>query len=335
MIRSIIASALLLVAILSFRKPKQTASKNFSIQQLAPNVWAAIQNDDGGHAISNAGIVDLGDKTIVFDAFINPDAAAELRIQAEQLTNHKVSFLINSHFHDDHIRGNQSFSGSSIISSEWTKNEMKKAEPEEQDWARKNIQARIEKAKQQLAATPANEKAEYKMWLGYYEAIGQSLPKLKTVLPDITFNDSMRIYGSNSSALLLECKNGHTGSDVVMLLPKEGIAFMGDLLFVEKHPWFSDGDPNSLKTHLQKFYDDASIKKYVPGHGVVAGKQSLQILMQYITDLQQLASNAVKKGEADSVFAKQPVLSQYKNWWYGRFYPENLSFLYGQAKSKK
>ena len=42
-------------------------------------MWAAIQNDKGGHAISNAGIIALGNKTIVFDAFMNPDAASELK----------------------------------------------------------------------------------------------------------------------------------------------------------------------------------------------------------------------------------------------------------------
>jgi hypothetical protein len=42
-----------------------------------------IQNDKGGHAICNAGIIDLGNKTLVFDAFINPDAAIELRLRLD------------------------------------------------------------------------------------------------------------------------------------------------------------------------------------------------------------------------------------------------------------
>jgi glyoxylase-like metal-dependent hydrolase (beta-lactamase superfamily II) len=40
----------------------------------------------------------------VFDAFMNPDAAGELKQTAQQLTKHPVSFVINSHYHDDHIR---------------------------------------------------------------------------------------------------------------------------------------------------------------------------------------------------------------------------------------
>ena len=118
MVKTYLAGAVIIVFILAFRIPQQ-ASMNFSIKQLAPGVWAALQNDKGGHAISNAGIIDLGNKTLVFDAFINPDAAIELRQVAEQLTKHKVSFVVNSHFHDDHIRGTEAFvPGALVISTE-------------------------------------------------------------------------------------------------------------------------------------------------------------------------------------------------------------------------
>ena len=144
----------------------------------------------------------------------------------------------------------------------------------------------------------------------------------------------MWIHGSKRSLLLLECKNGHTGSDVAMILPKEGIAFMGDLLFVQRHPWLSDGDADSWKHHLEHFYADTSLKQFVPGHGPVAGKEALQDMIHYISDLQQMAVQAVRSREPDSIFVKRSVLSQYKNWWYGRFYPANLDFVYGKAKGK-
>lgn len=331
MLKTYLATAFLIVCVFGFRQP--APPPDFFIKQLAPGVWVALQNDKGGHAISNAGIIDLGNKTLVFDAFISPDAAHELKQTAEQLTKHPVSFVVNSHFHDDHVRGNQAFSpGTAIISTEWTKNQMRITEPGEQDWARKNISARIEKAKRQLQSASPGEKEEAVMWLGYFEAISQSLPKLKTVLPDMTFKDSMWIHGSKRSLLLLECKNGHTASDIVMILPQDRIAFMGDLLFVQRHPWLEDGDADSWKKHLANFYADTLIKQFVPGHGPVAGRDALQTMEHYISDLEQMAVQAVRNKEPDSVFAKRPVPTQYKSWWYGRFYPANLEFLYGKAK---
>ena len=329
-----LATAMSVASLFGFRGP-QTDTKHFFLQQLAPGVWAAIQNDKGGHAISNAGIIDLGNKTLVFDAFMNPDAAVELKHTAEQLTQHPVSFVINSHYHDDHIRGNQVFvPGAAIVSTEWTKNEMKKAEAEELEWLRKNIGKSLEKAKQELRSASANEKEEAVMWLGYYEGIAQSLPILKTTLPDVTFKDSLWIHGSKRSVLLLECKNCHTASDVVMILPKDGIAFMGDVLFVRRHPWFGDGNTESLKEHLESFYTNGSLGQFVPGHGPVAGKEALQTLINYINDLQHLATEAVKKNEADSDFIKQDVMMRYKGWWFGRFYSDNLATVYHEAKKK-
>ena len=321
-----------LVSLFGFQQSPQQANKNFSIQKLADGVWAVIHNDKGGHAICNAGIVDLGDKTLVFDAFINPGAALELKQAAEKLTHHKVAYVVNSHYHDDHIRGTWVFvPGASVISTEWTKNEIQQSEPEEQDWAKKNNAGQLSKAKQQLQAATGKDKEEALMWFGYFEAISQSLPNLKTILPDKTFNDSLRVRGSKRDILLLECKNGHTGSDAVMILPKEGIVFMGDLLFTERHPWLADGDPDNWKRFLEKIIGDSSLKQFVPGHGMAGGKEKLQEIIHYISDLQQMAKEAVQKGETDSVFAKTPVPAAYTNWWFGRFYPGNLSFVYSKA----
>jgi hypothetical protein len=38
----------------------------------------AVVATEQGYAICNVGIVDIGDKTIIFDTFISPDAAKDL-----------------------------------------------------------------------------------------------------------------------------------------------------------------------------------------------------------------------------------------------------------------
>jgi len=316
---------------------KQSPSpKNFVVHRLAPGIWAAIQNDKGGHAISNAGIVDLGDKTLVFDAFMNPDAAMELNITAKQLTGHPVAFVVNSHYHDDHIRGNQVFvPGATIISTEWTRNEISKAEPEEQKWLKTHIKQQVENAREEFRRAKPAEKDEDLMWESYYEGIARSLPTLKTSLPGLAFKDSLWIHGSARSVLLIECSGGHTNSDIIMVVPKDGVAFMGDVLFVNRHPWLGEASPDSLKKHLQRFYSDTTLKQFVPGHGPVAGRESLQTLIQYVNDLQQLANDAAQKNEPDSVFLKTPVMSAYKDWWFSRFYTDNLQVVYDQAKKRK
>ena len=161
---TIICGALLMLADTSAglaqsrRSRQQKTSTNFTIQNLAPGVWAAIQNDNYGKAICNAGIVDLGDKTLVFDPFMNPQAAKELKEAAEQLTGKPVSLVVNSHFHNDHIRGNQVFDQeTNIISTVYTREEIAKVEPGEQEWEARHASSLLKAARQRMSSATAIE----------------------------------------------------------------------------------------------------------------------------------------------------------------------------------
>jgi len=75
---------------------------------LADGVYAAL-HVEGGYAIGNAGIIDLGDRTLIFDTCLNPRAAKDLQMAAKTLTGRPVDSVINSHWHHDHTWGNQIF----------------------------------------------------------------------------------------------------------------------------------------------------------------------------------------------------------------------------------
>jgi glyoxylase-like metal-dependent hydrolase (beta-lactamase superfamily II) len=106
-------------------KDNETAptSPHFRIEKLADGVYAAIHKDGGG-AICNAGIVGLGDRTLVFDVFLTPQAARDLKVAAELLTRKPVTLVVNSHCHNDHIWGNQVFTAQADILSTVTTAEM-------------------------------------------------------------------------------------------------------------------------------------------------------------------------------------------------------------------
>lgn len=83
-------------------------SKNFTYHELADGVWAAIVITTG-LAASNSGIVDLGDRTLIFDTTFSPASAAELRNVAENSARRPVDYVLNSHWHQDHVFGNAAF----------------------------------------------------------------------------------------------------------------------------------------------------------------------------------------------------------------------------------
>ncbi|MEJ2195139.1 MAG: MBL fold metallo-hydrolase [Ignavibacteriaceae bacterium] len=92
-----IKSLFLVTVIISNIWAQSFESDHFRIKKLDEGIYAAISKT-GGYAICNSGIVDLGDETLVFDTFISPIAARDLKQAAEVLTGNKVKYVINSHF---------------------------------------------------------------------------------------------------------------------------------------------------------------------------------------------------------------------------------------------
>lgn len=317
------------------QKKKQVSTGNFKIQQLAPGVWAAINNDDYGKAICNAGIVDLGDKTLLFDPFMTPQAAEELKVVAQQLTGKPVMLIVNSHYHNDHIRGNQVFAPyATIISSNYTRDRIAEMEPQTQSWERKHAVGLLKATRQKYNAATEEERKELKLWIGYYEGIMESMDDLHITLPDIVFDDSLWILGTERHVKLMEFKNGHTASDVVMCLPAERIAFVGDLVYVNHHPWLCDGTPASWQSNLEKLYADRFMQTYVPGHGPVADKAAVQDMYDYLSIVQSLADSAASDSlQTATLIQNIPV--KYQRWYFGRFYQPNMSFLVNARRKEE
>ncbi len=309
------------------QRKKHKESENFKLQELAPGVWAAIQNDQFGKAFCNAGIVDLGDKTLVFDAFTNPRAAAELMDVAERLTKRPVSFVVNSHFHSDHIRGDQVFKPmATIISTTYTRDMIAKMEPQQKEWDKHNASVFLKANKKIYNTSYGLDRAEMPLWIGYYEGLLETIDDLELTLPDLTFNDSMTIIGSKLEVKLVEFKNCHTGSDLVMYIPSLRIAFMGDLLFVHRHPWLADGDPVNWQEQLTKVYADITVDTFVPGHGEVGNKNSVKELCEYLGNVQKLAYESTGDS-ARSASLMQSIPAPYREWYFARYYQSNMQFL--------
>lgn len=317
------------------QKKKSKEPTSFTIQQLAPGVWAAIHNDQSGRAICNAGIVDLGDKTLVFDPFMTPQAANELRTVAEQLTQRPVTVVIDSHFHSDHIRGNQEFRPfATIISSTITRNEIEKEEPGQEAWDKQNVPVLLQAANKLYRGDRGIDREETALWINYYKGIQESVYDVKMTLPDVVFNDSLWIMGSMRNVKLIEFKNCHTVSDVVMLLPSDHIAFMGDLLFVQRHPWLADGSPSTWESKLANFCKDDSIKVYVPGHGAVCDKGGVQVFRDYLVNMQKMATTAsTDSTQLQTILESIP--NEYQGWHFSKFYQSNIKFLVGSMKQEK
>ena len=71
-------------------------SRHFILQRLGDGIYAAIASD-GGWAICNAGAIDLGDRVLVFDTFVNQHVAEEFKETIRRLIGKPISYVVNSH----------------------------------------------------------------------------------------------------------------------------------------------------------------------------------------------------------------------------------------------
>jgi glyoxylase-like metal-dependent hydrolase (beta-lactamase superfamily II) len=307
-------------------------SKHFKLEKLADGVYAAIATDSG-YAVSNAGIVDLGEKTLIFDTFINPLAAEDLQKAADSLTHNPISYVVNSHYHDDHIQGNQVFpQNADIISTAWTRDEIQKEEPEQIKWDQENIPDEIKSMQQKLTeADDSLSKANVKRYINYLIAIKTALPILKVRLPNVTFDKELIIHGTKRDAQLITWGKGHTGSDCVLNLPQDDIVFAGDLLFVKTNPYLADGYPEDWKRNLRNI-DRLNPQIIVPGHGPLGNDASLSVLTDYIQSLQNLVSQMIDKGKTLNDISDKQIPSPYNTWAYPSFFKSNVEFLYNLQK---
>jgi cyclase len=309
-------------------------SKHFTLERLADGVYAAIHNDDGGYAICNAGIIDLGDKTIVIDPFVSPAAARDLKQQAEYLTGRPVSLVIDLDPHSDHTRGNQVFvTGADIIGTPNARKYIEDNFDKEVAYEKESSPKELLKIQKQLKASSGHEKAEFEMWQVFNQAIIESFSELKMTPPNIVIDDTMIIYGSKRRIVVIPTGSGHTNGDMVAYLPEENIIFMGDQLFVRRHPYMGDGDPESWRKNLKRIMA-LNPEIAVPGHGPAGDVNSIYVMIDYIETLTGMVNEEIQKGTDEIKVTELPLPEKYKGWFFNAFYKANLNFLYHKLTAK-
>jgi cyclase len=292
------------------------ANTHFKIEQLAPGVYAAIAQGGGG-ATGNAGIIDLGDRTLIFDTFETPLAAAELRAAAELLTGRTPATVINSHAHPDHWFGNQVFEDcASIIATEIAREEMpvfaQEIEVFKQNPA--ELVTFVDEERERLSEeTEGRGRAALQASIARWEHVLDSLAGMELRLPDQTFDSELALYGSERSAELYTLGDGHTAGDCFLVLPEDKIAFIGDLGFFQGEPFMLGSHPQGWLEQLETLIG-SEIERFVPGHGPVGGKEDLELEAEYIQVLLLRVREAVMHGEGVEAVLEQPLPEPYDAW---------------------
>jgi glyoxylase-like metal-dependent hydrolase (beta-lactamase superfamily II) len=278
----------------ALRAQSATAILPFQLKLIGPNIWAAL-DDAKGDAGANAGFVIGDDGVVVIDTFENEAAAKALLHEIHQLTHLPVKFVVNTHYHLDHVAGNRVFAqqGAVIVGHHsvraWIHTE--------------NLKFFGDKIKPE-------EKAEVENLLA----------------PEVTYDTSVTLF-LGSRRVEVSYLEGHTGGDSVVSIPDAGIVFCGDLFWKKTLPNLIDANISAWIPTLSQLADqsanvvpnssDSRAVIFVPGHGDVGDTSDVLDFQAYLSWLRtnvQKAAATGKKGD-DLVAAILPDLTQkYGSW---------------------
>src|SRR5579862_5494779 len=264
-----------------------SAQQERKITELAAGVYE-IQHEPNGNTT-----VIVGDRQVfVVDSCFLPSAARADIAQIRNWTNNPVTFVLNTHFHNDHNFGNRiymdAFPALTIIAHVETKKDMDMFGP--------GSLKREEKTKSDLLQMQSagkgpdgkdlseDDKKQVKDALAQQEAVIEEFKNVKFQSATLTFEHDFSIDIGNREVQVKYLGRGNTTGDAVVYLPKEKIMMTGDLV-VYPIPYFYDGYPVEWIQTLQNLaaLDATTI---VPGHGPILHDKAHLYL---IRDLMQSA----------------------------------------------
>lgn len=303
-------------------------SPYFRLETLADGVWLAVATLGTG-AMGNAGIVDLGGATLVFDTMMTPAAARDLSAAAQSLTGRPPRYVVNSHFHGDHVTGNTVFGEAVIFATEQTSAligehtsgliaELREHGPE------LDAQARAE------AATIADPLArrDQELEIEDFAALMRQANETEVRLPDVLFASRLTLRGAARTAELITWGGGHTPSDVLLYLPTDRILFAGDLMFYRMHPSINFGNPHEWLRILGEM-EKLDFTTLAPGHGEAAPHEAIAEEREYLETVLALVRDAVAAGKTADEVTATPIPERYRSWGFAHGFPHTLRALYG------
>jgi glyoxylase-like metal-dependent hydrolase (beta-lactamase superfamily II) len=278
--------------------PTIPESKHLTLERLSKGIYACIHKPGGG-AYSNAGIIDLGDRTLLVDAFDTMAAGLDLRQTAEALFNRPVDTIVLTHPHSDHWVGASAFEDSTVLLASKTTRQVS------HDWGEEIVEGNKDPAAwqewlEEIELQAQTEKDE-RVLLGLKKTITRTryaiaeMAEFQPRYADRTYKDTFRFRGDERSVELRSLGRGHSEDDAVLLLPQDRIAFIGDVGFFDTQPFLGYCDLGGLREQM-RFFQESDYEILVPGHGPVGNKYDLTLQHEYLDIMENLVGDVAQRG---------------------------------------
>lgn len=222
------------------------------------------------------------------------------------ITPKAVKFVLNTHWHSDHVGGNENFgrAGALIV-------------------AHDNVRKRMS--------------AEQ-----FVEAFGSKVPaSADDALPVVTFSHEVSFHVNGDEIHVFHVPSAHTDGDVVIYLRKANVVHMGDLFFNGRYPFIDlssggsvDGVIAAADRVMKLITDDTKI---MPGHGVIGDRKALKAFRDMLVTVKGNIKAMVQSGKTlEQVMNAGPSKEFDETWGKGFMKPADfVKIVYSSLKKSR
>jgi len=258
---------------------KKSFSQNFDTVQIKTHKMSEtiyMLEGDGG----NIGLLTGKDGTVMIDDQFAP-LSEKIKTAIKQVTDAPVRFVINTHFHGDHVGGNENFGkdGAIIV-------------------AQSNSRLRMTKDEFDSTLKQTRKAAPY------------------DALPKVTFGDSVTLHLDGETVQVTHVPHAHTDGDAIIYFKESNIIHAGDVFVRYGLPFIDQPHGGSIDGMIAgtdailNLADDNT--KIIPGHGDIAAKKDVADYKNMLVTIRNRIADGIKQGKSvDDVIAMDPT-KEYK-----------------------
>ena len=288
-------------------------SADFEVVKVADGVYAAVRREPPGLTVNGNCVFIINDSdVVVVDTTLTPGSAKETLAALRKLTDKPVRYVVNTHWHDDHVLGNQvyreAFPGAEFVAHARTLEYLPATGLANRKLAMSAdgypgfiaaLKRRLEKNESAFGGPlDEEERATLASDIKIAERYMAENPSAQVVLPTVTLEDRLTLHRGRRTIEILALGRGHTGGDIVVHLPEEKILITGDLV-IWPVPYVGNpqSHPGDWAATLEKLIA-LRPTAVVPGHGPVLREDAyLKLMANLFASIKRQVEAAVARGE--------------------------------------
>ncbi|MEH6763863.1 MAG: MBL fold metallo-hydrolase [Aequorivita antarctica] len=216
----------------------------------------------------------------------------QIQNDIKEVSDKPVRFLVNTHFHGDHIGGNAAMAqtGTVIFSQENVRN---------------RIQEMIRKETKKIP---------------------------QEALPLVTFSEDLTFHFNGEKIYVFHIHNAHTDGDAMVYFTNSNVLHTGDVFFNGKYPFIDIDNGGSLIGCIEGLEKARLIinedTKVIPGHGNVGTYKDLIKTMDMLSTVyKRVYANYINEKTEDEVAKMTDITKEYDDEGYGAGFISTEAFL--------